>query len=91
MLADTERSGAAITPPLKHPIGVVMPRGSTSLRMPRGGRLLMIAKSDSARAQFATACLGACGQDLVIGHQSTIDIRDDARRFFADGARPDRS
>ena len=51
----TERSGVAITPPLKLPIGVVIPRGSSSMRKPRGGRLLIIEKMIPFARSSATA------------------------------------
>ena len=50
-----ERSVAAITPPLKLPIGVVMPRGPSNRRNPRGGRLLMIEKIIPLARSSATA------------------------------------
>jgi hypothetical protein len=47
--------GVAITPPLKLPIGVVIPSDSSSIRMPRGGRLLIIVKIIPAARSSATA------------------------------------
>ena len=77
----TARSGVAMTPPLKPPTGVLIPRGSISMRKPRGGRLLMIEKMNSACAQFCHGRLGARGQHLVIGDQRAIDIRNHGRTF----------
>src|SRR6516165_5809016 len=39
-----ERSGNAITAPLKAAMGIVRPRGSTSARIPKGGRPLVMVK-----------------------------------------------
>src|SRR5580704_16995507 len=44
-----------MTPPLNPPIGVVIPRGSTSMRKPRGGRLLIIEKMIRLARSSATA------------------------------------
>src|ERR1700733_6756890 len=49
------RSGAAMTPPLKPPTGVSIPRRSISMRKPRGGRLLMIEKRIPLARSSATA------------------------------------
>ena len=51
----TERSGAAMTPPLKLPTGVVMPSGSRNILKPRGGRALMIAKAIRCARRRAAA------------------------------------
>jgi hypothetical protein len=51
----TERSGLAITPPLKHPTGVVISKASSSMRTPRGGRLLMMVKMIPRARSSATA------------------------------------
>src|ERR1700691_6563833 len=42
-------------PPLNPPTGVVIPRGSTSMRTPRGGRLLIIEKMIPLARSAATA------------------------------------
>ena len=49
------RSGVAMTPPLKPPTGVSIPRCSISMRKPRGGRLLMIEKIIPLARNSATA------------------------------------
>ena len=51
----TERSGVAMTPPLKPPTGVMIPRRSISMRKPRGGRLLIIEKMIPLARSSATA------------------------------------
>ena len=76
-----ERSAAAITPPLKQPIGVVMPRGPSSMRKPRGGRLLMMEKMIPLARSSATAAWARDVKTLVIGHQCAVDIRDHGRTF----------
>ena len=73
-----------MTPPLKPPTGVVMPSGSISMRKPRGGRLLMIAKAIPLRAKPRRGRLGARGQHLVVGHQRAVDIRHDGRDLRAE-------
>src|SRR5665213_3479843 len=50
-----ERSAVAITPPLKLPIGVVIPRGPSNKSSPEGGRLLMIEKASPLARSSATA------------------------------------
>ena len=49
----TDMSGSANSPPLNAAIGVLSSSGSTSIDMPRGGRLLVTAKS--IPATFAAA------------------------------------
>jgi hypothetical protein len=51
----TERSGRAITPPLKQPIGVVISSGLSSMRRPRAGRLLIMVKMIPRAWSFVTA------------------------------------
>ncbi len=36
-------------------------------------------KNDSACAELRHGCLGARGQNLVVGHQRTVDIRNNGR------------
>jgi hypothetical protein len=46
-----ERSGSTITPPLNAAIGIVRPSGSTSDRIPNGGRPLVMVKTIPDRAE----------------------------------------
>jgi hypothetical protein len=49
------RSGVASTAPLKPPNGVVIPRNLTSIRKPRGGRLLIVENTIPFARRSATA------------------------------------
>ena len=51
----TVMSGMTMIPPLKAAIGPFMRSGSTSIRMPRGGRPLVIAKSTPRSWSSCTA------------------------------------
>ena len=55
----TVMSGSVRIPPLKAAIGVVRPRGSTSMPMPRGGRPLVIAKRIPALPSSLTAWIAS--------------------------------
>ena len=77
----TERSGFANTPPLKLPIGAVMPSDASNTRNPRGGRLLIMEKQNPACSQVCHPSLSARRQNFVVGHQCAVDIRDKRRDF----------
>ena len=51
----TEKSVVATTPPLKPITGVVIPKGSISMRKPRGGLALVIEKGIPLARNAATA------------------------------------
>src|ERR1700733_3825247 len=70
------RSVAAMTPPLKPPTGVSIPRRSISMRKPRGGRLLMIAKRIPLARNSATAAAARAVNTLssVTNVPSTSEI-----------------